>query len=293
MIVQSLTFSDHKYVELQIKNLGGYLHIQGKGTNINRDYGVAINTKTKKLDHGTRTWLFNKHKGADLRSLASGSAVYYFSCQARILDSKCHIQIPGETHNRSYGAAFDVINNELYTFINVEMPIPIPETVRIKVIELSRKIKKILWGETFSSITTKASVVTMLPKTTSVFKTKQGNFGNSYWLLKPQWITKALEKRIATVGLSSSQLDTDKLDISSDKCPAIYKHSIMNKASADTYKIAVFVNPIGDKAGYKEDYIAWLRKNIYKFSLRFGDPKDPATIMSFDQVAGYLMPVKI
>ena len=294
MTVQSLTFSDQKYVELQIKYIG-YLHIQGKGININRDYGVAIDTKTKKLGYNTRNWLLHKHKNATLPSLASGLGVLYFFCQARILDNKCHIQIPGdEAHNRSYGAALDVINDDLYKFISSEMPIPIEiATVRFKAIELSRKIKKILQGETFSTITTKASVITMLPKQIGVFKTKQGDLSNSYWLLKPQWITKALEKRITTIGLNSSQPDTDKLNILPNKYLATYKHSIMNKASADVYKIAIYINSLGIKAGYKEDYIAWLQKNIYKFSLHFGNPKTPATIMSFDQVAGYLMPVKM
>lgn len=134
----------------------------------------------------------------------------------------------------------------------------------------------------------------MLPKHDSPFKTKQGDLCNGHWLLKSQWISKILKKRVVTIGgLSPSETDSDSIVTSTLKFPAVYKHSIANKTSSNAYRIAIFVNSEGQQAGYKEDYIAWLQKNIYQFSLHIGDPKEPAVIMSFDQVAGYLMPAKM
>ncbi len=100
------------------------MHIQGEGTEVNRSYGIVMDTRTKKLDLDTRTWLHEMQKLASLRSLADTDQKY-FSCQARILVDKCHIQISGATHNRPYGAALDVNNDDLYKFINLEIPTPI------------------------------------------------------------------------------------------------------------------------------------------------------------------------
>lgn len=293
MTKQSLTLSDHKYVELQIIYRHNHLHIQGRGKEVNRNYGVAIDTKTKKLDNDTFKWLIKVQKTSSLTSLASSDMPYFF-CQARIVDDKCHMQIPGPTHNRLYGGALDVKNDDLYKFIqlNLETDEPVVSVPKNIIPELPVKLEQ-TFITPISSITTKSSVCKMLPKDSTVFKTIQGELTNGHWLLKPKYVTKALEKRIKTIGgLGLSTPNSDPLCISSTTYPVVYKHSLLIKKDSETYKVAVYVNSKGQEVRYKEDYIAWLRKNIYGFSLKIGDPKNPAVIVNFGQIAGYLMPAK-
>lgn len=107
------SFASHMtdYVALQGIVNGNSLHVQGIGPSVNRDYGLAVDL-TAPAD--LITWV----KGLPRTELSgTGSKNRYAPMQAAIRGEKVHFQVSGDSLNRSYGAAFDVTNPSLVTFI--------------------------------------------------------------------------------------------------------------------------------------------------------------------------------
>jgi hypothetical protein len=108
------------YVTVQIRSTGiNSLHLQGKGTKVNRAYGVSANIKnvpTKLI-----VWMNNEIPGY-ISSLA-GTNQKYISAQVAIRGDNLHFQIPSsDEFNRDYGASFDVpIDSDVSAFIKVNI----------------------------------------------------------------------------------------------------------------------------------------------------------------------------
>jgi len=126
MIAESLAGTGRRYVQLQARMYPQGLHVQGKGVNVNRDYGVAV---TFPIHSELRNYLYKvEDASARLDSLA-GTGKKYFYLQA-VLNRRdnnllIHFQVPfAESYNRDYGAAFDVpvaSATELAVFIASEL----------------------------------------------------------------------------------------------------------------------------------------------------------------------------
>lgn len=127
MIDESLNGSGEQMVVLQgaLYNNGADLHIQGKGYNINRDYGVAV---TFPISKGLSKWI-----GSDVdhpHSSMAGTGRKYVSVLATVNydEGVVHFQVEGNYQcNRDYGAAFQVSVDEipeLADFIDEELVNP-------------------------------------------------------------------------------------------------------------------------------------------------------------------------
>lgn len=112
--MKSLASNENDYVAVQVRAAGpNQLHIQGAGPSINRNYGVSA---TVTAPSELVSW-FEGHTGAKQKSLA-GTGQGYTPAQATIRDESVHFQVGGSYLNRSYGAAFDIDNNdELRAFV--------------------------------------------------------------------------------------------------------------------------------------------------------------------------------
>lgn len=113
--VSSLAGTGRTYVQLQarvyrMKTDGRReLHIQGRGPEVNRDYGVAETVALE--DKALRRWL--KDVDASNESLAGTEAVYFELQARRYPGDVIHFQVrgtddEGDTFNRSYGAMFEL-----------------------------------------------------------------------------------------------------------------------------------------------------------------------------------------
>jgi len=115
-IVKSLAGTGRQYIKMQARVKEGKLHIQGKGTKINRSYGIAIDVT---LSESVLRW-FEKQDHTE-ESLA-GSDAMYVSVQAKPLSGDViHIQVEGSEFNREYGLAIDVTSSELHKFVTKEL----------------------------------------------------------------------------------------------------------------------------------------------------------------------------
>jgi len=104
MLNKSFTGSNKNYVVLQARLSDDYFHIQGKGKEVNRNYGVAEDISaenfgadidwTDSLDH--------------INSSLAGTDRKYFRFQAKIAGTNLHIQIPGPELNRNYGLSMNI-----------------------------------------------------------------------------------------------------------------------------------------------------------------------------------------
>ena len=129
-VKESLAGSGVNYAVIQarIRKDDGTLHIQGKGEDVNRAYGVAIDVSQEAL--GKELCCHMESLIAPLSSLYSGSQAKYFELQAKVAKSinKIHFQIPSVCeHNREYGASFelpiDATTKPLADFIMQEVDI--------------------------------------------------------------------------------------------------------------------------------------------------------------------------
>ena len=105
------------YVALQARVKDGLLHVQGKGQEVNRNYGVAVDIA---LPVDLKEWMNTIYRG--YKSLYPDSIEHYFSLQAVVNNDYIHFQVSsGSPFNRDYGATFDVpvgMCKPLETFIN-------------------------------------------------------------------------------------------------------------------------------------------------------------------------------
>lgn len=110
--MESLAGTGKVYKELQARvypNEG--LHLQGKGEPVNRDYGFAdtLFFGAGPMDKEFLIWAVELDHS--VTSLASHAA--YFPIQARLRSNgTVHFQIRDGNFNRSYGAAFDVAQED-------------------------------------------------------------------------------------------------------------------------------------------------------------------------------------
>ena len=101
---------NYAVIQARIRKDGGTLHIQGKGEDVNRTYGVAIDVTEEAL--GEELCCYMESLNAPLSSLYPGSQAKYFELQAKVAKSinKIHLQIPSVCeHNREYGASFELL----------------------------------------------------------------------------------------------------------------------------------------------------------------------------------------
>jgi hypothetical protein len=115
--VKSLA-TNRRYVELQARVKNWVLHIQGRGTSVNRAYGVAVDVTAE-----PQVINYIQSFEGSLPSLA-GSAQRYVPIQAVVNGEAVHVQVQGPPMlGRSYGAAFDITSNQgdLVTFIEAEL----------------------------------------------------------------------------------------------------------------------------------------------------------------------------
>lgn len=107
MLKKSLANTDRNYVVLQArKTLNGFVKIQGKGTEMNRDYGVSA----KFINSDMSEYLGNITP--NLKSLAETSKMYS-EVQAVMNKGYIHFQIAGPAGNRDYGFATEISTNEV------------------------------------------------------------------------------------------------------------------------------------------------------------------------------------
>ena len=94
--------NDYTVVQGRMKD--GKLHIQGRGDNVNRDYGVAVDFP---IMSDLADWLDNDVDHYE-KSLA-GTEAMYFPLQYALRGDNVHFQVAGESNfNRAYGAMFNV-----------------------------------------------------------------------------------------------------------------------------------------------------------------------------------------
>ena len=145
--------------------------------------------------------------------------------------------------------------------------------------------------EATSIIKTKASVKGMISDYdyNQVFITKDGYYSNGHWILKPEYVTKLLKRRIQTIGGAQER------DVNSEFLFEDHGHKeIVYDRSEDVIGIITAIYKAEDfEIGFNEEYIAWLEKNIPDFGLKAYEPKKPALIMSGDKIAGVIMPVRL
>lgn len=121
MLNKSFTGSNVNYVVLQARNSDGTFHIQGKGVETNRNYGVAENIEAEDFPEDFVDWtdtldiIYNSLAGTDKK---------YFRLQAKITNNYLHIQVPGPEWNRNYGLSFEVSSDilpEVTAFVKAEL----------------------------------------------------------------------------------------------------------------------------------------------------------------------------
>ena len=147
--------------------------------------------------------------------------------------------------------------------------------------------------EATSNIKTRARVKSMICDDdydhNQVFITKDGHYTNGHWLLKPEYVTKLLKRRMETIG-GAQERNIDSEFVFED-----YGHKeIEYDRSEDVIECLVAIYKAKDlEIGFNEKYIAWLQKNIPDFGLKAYNTLEAAFIMSGDKIAGIIMPVRL
>lgn len=106
---KSKTGSGLEYVTIQayIRSDENALHIQGRGPEVNRDYGVSGNIGLSELDPNLVHWLASISKFN--KSMADSDKMYFVG-QMRFVPSKnsLNFQVASIPYNTPYGGAFGV-----------------------------------------------------------------------------------------------------------------------------------------------------------------------------------------
>jgi len=142
-----------------------------------------------------------------------------------------------------------------------------------------------------SIIKTKASVKGMIDDHdhNKVFITKEGYYTNGHWMLKPEYMTEKLKRRMQTMGGAQER------NVESEFVFEDHGHrEIEYDRSEDVIERVAAIYKTEDlEIGFDEKYIAWLQKNIPNFGLKAYDPNKSAFIMSGDEIAGVIAPVRL
>jgi len=143
--------------------------------------------------------------------------------------------------------------------------------------------------EATSIIKTKASAKGMIDDHSHVDITKDGHYTNGHWMLKPEYVTKLLKRRIQIMGGARER------NIDSEFLFEDHGHrEIEYDRSEDIIECIVVIYKAEDlEIGFDEKYIAWLQKNIPDFGLKAYDPNKLAFIMSGDKIAGVIASVRL
>lgn len=137
MLTKSLAGTGRDYVVLQIRERAEdeVWHVQGRGENVNREYGVAEDIPF--AFHGSEDRPKLARAG---KSMYAGSSARYSPAFAVLNDGTVHIQIPDGPVNREYGAVLDIPAKkvpDLAKFIQLELDKG--ETLKVKVVETTFK----------------------------------------------------------------------------------------------------------------------------------------------------------
>jgi len=106
--------SDAEYVQIQayVREDDETLHIQGRGPQVNRDYGVSADIGIDELDAGVVNWLLTVPRHF---SSMAGTDKMYFILQMRYAESvnRLNFQVSYNTptYNTPYGGNFSVPAN--------------------------------------------------------------------------------------------------------------------------------------------------------------------------------------
>ena len=142
-----------------------------------------------------------------------------------------------------------------------------------------------------SIIKTKASVKGMIDDHdhNKVFITKEGYYTNGHWMLKPEYVTEKLKRRMQIMGGAQER------NVESEFVFEDHGHrEIEYDRSEDVIGSRVVIYRVMDlEIGFNEKYIAWLQKNIPEFGLKVYDPEKPALIMSGNKQAGAIMLIRL
>ena len=107
MSKKSFATAKTDYTEIQARLYEDGLHVQGSGEEVNRQYGVAV---TFPVEGDLAAWF--KTLNREINSLA-GTGAKYFPAQYALRGNNVHFQVAGPTFNRSYGAAFNISQDQL------------------------------------------------------------------------------------------------------------------------------------------------------------------------------------
>jgi hypothetical protein len=103
---ESFAGTGKTYVELQVREKNGKIHVQGIGEGGNRSYGVADDFP---ITDGVSKYTLRMP--ATLESLA-GTCQKYVPVQARARKGYVHFQQAGPEGNREYGYSFDILKEQ-------------------------------------------------------------------------------------------------------------------------------------------------------------------------------------
>jgi hypothetical protein len=97
---KSLAETGNDYVLAQVAVRNDQLNIQVAGPAGNRPYGYAARVSAEK-----ELIKYVQNLNGQLPSLSGSEKADYAECQLRVKNGKIHMQIPGPSLNRHYGAA--------------------------------------------------------------------------------------------------------------------------------------------------------------------------------------------
>lgn len=128
-----------------------------------------------------------------------------------------------------------------------------------------------------------------------VRKTKQHGYTNGHWIIRKEFASKAMLRRLETSGElrdDGPKYRPSEKDVTpKETSRAEYDCSIESGCNEFKTKSRFIDGRSGHFVYFNEDYIAYLQKMIKDFSLRISTPKTAAIIMSGNKKAGLLMPV--
>jgi hypothetical protein len=105
-MAESLAGTGKTYIEVQVREKAGKIHVQGAGDGGNRSYGVADDFPITEA-----VVRYTLRMPATEASLA-GTCQKYVPVQARARKGYVHFQQAGPEGNREYGFSFDVPKEE-------------------------------------------------------------------------------------------------------------------------------------------------------------------------------------
>jgi len=137
----------------------------------------------------------------------------------------------------------------------------------------------------------------MLKKEDRSLTTKQGEYTNGKWLIKPKFVPDKLkskmDKDLFTKHPDSKDLYPDTEQTGGAEIVGVQPIEKLSGGGAHIADAYVLRNSNGQEIGINKWYYDYLNKNIKDFNVKFDEPDRPITIYSGDEVAGIVMPIVI